>query len=811
MTDFDDLVRLATADIRLAVDVTARPRVATPGVAQATTTFRFTDARALYSEPTDVPASASWTATLLGGWQVTRSTVDDRDFGTTDRSSGSTGAADRGIISVDNNHYDVDWPAYIFETVTVRAGGARLPSGGRYPFSAFQTIWTGVVERAEPGDGGILSFRVASSAASNLRPFVDEVFLGFGGSVEIAPADSLVSAATPGITVPPFYFRWVGVMDALPGTEGCLLRRGTEWGATVDPDGTLNLLELGTRLPTGFVFQIGVPASVVVAVGAESTDVYAAARGDSLASVLSRTVAPSFADGTLTFGRIAGNGWDHQMWEAALWSGALSEEEVLGIGWAPVVDPVSDAGLVEAWKAEERTGTDVLGSKQAIDLSFSGSPVWAGTLEGDDPESFDGELVGVAKPDGFGTVYNAAPPLVDTQGNAWQVGRAGSVVDLLQLRDHGVPMAPDETLVTKESGEISYVATSLTFVLDGASRLSFHRYVAGQQIDVSSAGSYDGTYTIAAVSPDGRRLTITIGGGLTTGDLPSGSTVESTTPDYSYDLAASSVTPVAGPEGLALTCDAQMRNATMLASDVVSLALDVAVSGSFAVDPEVGIYLPTGDQRSRLEIARRAAKSALGWLAETRGGSWSIGSFDRPAGSALGAVIGSSQQAVDGIDGLGAAVARIERIDLVQTRIPNAAISIGYDQTQTLQDAGSLAGAVTGSRRRRWSTEYRWERFDDRVVRARWSTSTEIRIGTAITGRKWAASMLEVARRLFGEERRFYRIVVAGASPLLFELGDTILLEHPDPNLGLVGGVLAVVLEIVEDLGKDQWTVEAYT
>jgi hypothetical protein len=793
-SQFERLVQDSSAELYLSADL--YPRDPSTGSVRR---FLATDAPRLHTLPTDDPP-VQHLARIFGGWSIARRLTEQGRF------IGASSVA-VGNLSFDNLDglltfwQDLDWSDAV---VMLRLGG-RLTADGRgpYPWKQFYLWWTGTAEELEPGPDSSLVLRLAGRAKSLQSAYDLEPYRGFGGAVELVSPTGLISGGI-GVDLAlgtACTIEWFGVIDALPAGVAPLLHRGT-FGLQVDLFGRLiGSTTLGSSFVTSYTVPVGEPIVIACSIDGANHNVrlMAGSNSTTLQVVGEGFVAAIFDAGT--FNAItAGNGAGLTVWEARIWRGASSLEEVAARAGAPITDALNRDTLAEAWKFDDAEGILARGEKGAIDLDLSGSANWVSSLDGDDPEAFPGGSIGTYRTRGFGLCRSIQPVLVDTPRANYSFGQPGAG-DVQRAYLNGAPMVPEQTL---GPGVCTFDATEQSITLPAgvsAAHLIPGQVFperAGQHIDVSGTSLNDGTFTIAqnGISADGRTIKTVD----TIKAEVSSATIISTPADvqYSYDLVRSIVTPTSVPAGN-LTVDAILwRSAagTAKASEVFAFILGQQVDTSDLIwDPEIGLFLEAGSPRST--ALDKIAASAFAWWIEDGRNGYRFGTWRLPKGDPKTRIDAS----------------RIDTIVPVPTIAPYRRIKCAYDRTVSQLDSGSIAGSVPASERERMSKPWG---VAQRMAPTRTLDAFRLAVDREEPFETWLASAgdaerwLDLATPFFLEKRYWYEVRVSGIGILDGELWDEVWLQHPDPTCRLADGATALILSAQRDAATDQVVLEAF-
>jgi hypothetical protein len=832
MSTFSDLASQPRARIVVAVDLQAADR-ATGELSK----YRLTDAARLITLTTDDPPNEAYRAVLTTGARTSRAMTDGPTF---------TGPAppNRATFSVHNggdrplgNWRDKRWTG---QPVTVRAGGVRTATGAPYPFSEFETYFTGTIRQEPTGAAGqIVNFEcVGATAVDSSLPVVEESYRALGGAVRLYPPDGLLRKLSASIAAP-LTWELLGRVDALPNTDGALFRFGANFELRILTDGKLSLRTTGSVFTdTDLTVTAGQELYAAATLGADlqTVNVYAGSSSLNIRQVASTTVPTvSLAPSDIRFGRVGAvdplEVFDVTVYESRLWSSVLTLEELITGADAPT--EVSAPNLVELWKFEEGTGSVAFGSLGVHDLDLFTGADFASSLEGDDPAR-GGSILGKTKPRTWGA--SAAVPLawVDSQTNQAQWSITPST-DVRFLDLDGGHMLPNLAFETANDGDLSWDDAGPTggaVVLLPGLGYDFRRFVPGQgdpvilgQLvdvlpNVGGGGDYsEQPYRVAAVSVDGLRVDLVdiLGDplvGLPSASFLAGSTFQSAETEsiFEVDYARSVVTLTRSPGGQLTIDPISEGGELLLASTAFASVAGASVDTSRqAVDPVVGFTVAPGEDVTKGQLLDALAASCFGWRSENRQGGHVLGTYQVPAGPAVAALIGSKPLELEGRStSLPAVVGTVVNISEQSSVPPYWQVRVGYDKTwQTLERP---VGVLSDVDRQRRTTTWREVRRTFPAVRSVPGTDAMAEpLPTFIVGRDEAVAVTDqVAAPILSSERRWLELEVVGLPALFLELGDEVLVEHPDPDFGLADPVFAVVWSIDEDTASNVTTVGVY-
>ncbi len=859
MSDFDDLEALSFEQIYITVDVLPLDRVTRLPVPDF-----ITSGPRLFTEAGDTPASTGYKSVMMSGWKTTRRLTSPGKFlGPSTFNLASLVLSNRppekGLPGPLDPWLTQDWND---RPITVRAGGRVTAAGLPYPFSSYETIWDGVTDDLIPRADGSLELILVGRAKALSKPVVEELYRGFGGAARTPTgasalflpfftpsspqSDAFDAFQTTGVTA-----EFFGVITSLPptGELASLGRHSAEWGTDVDEDGAIQFFHPGGEIIFPFIVTPGAPlvASVSVAPvsGGYSITLLAGRDGRDIKSFDGGTIPTlGFNDsGTWVYVR-HGGGAPMDIWEARLWSGPRTADEIINAADSPIVDAAAEPDLVEVWKFGDGSGALARGEKGFDDLGMINELIFASSLEGDDPVQFPGGPIGQEKPRVLGPAFNVLLANVDSQGLVYQWSLRDSA-DLLRVKSQGGPLFPDETVTTAGVGEVTWddVLKVLTIVSGGH---TFKRFVpgqpdpfqvTGQRVTISNDATYAGAYRvdeqvvtagvfISGISADGLKMSLLddatgLPPSLPTGDLASGAEIRTTDSDrqFTYDLATSTVRTTLLTGDLTADVTGELIGSKLSKlSEVFEILIGEAPDVSeLLFDPPLGIAFAKGAKVSVKSVLDQIAFSGVASWVEGRAGGFRLATFAVPGTGTPKATIAGSPLAELGDEFTAPIIGRIRSIKPIPTKIPAWRLSTGYDRTWHVQNADSLIGALTPAARARLSEPYR---FAIRTVAA--VRGTAANPGTYPTSDPLAPFLtylltlqdaeqyLDLAVPLYTVKPRWYACEVAGLALFALEPGDLIWLQWPDTTFGIVTPVRARILALTEDTTRDTVTLEAF-
>lgn len=811
VADFRALTRLPTAVVYAAAILNPRD----PDTGQERS-FYVTSAPRLHTGSEDKPPNSQFLARALAGWTFSRRAAASGEL--LGRSSVSVG----GLAIDDSDGLLSDWRGLDWSGAKcdLRLGGRTRASGGAYPWSSYRPVFPSVVIGIEPRDGGGWDVRLRGLRRQLASPVVEERYRGFGGALRI-PDNSWATpfwadtapTGVPTLPVPgPLSVSFVGVIESLPASYGSLFRLGTALGLRVSSTGALRFHVGAGAVNAPDLLPEGSPIAVVATLAADGkTAKLMVGTSDQDLEVVAEGVFPvAFTGAGLPYlGQHDEAGalteMDLSAWEVVLYNTELSLEDAIEAVAKPVSDPLNDSTVVEAWKFEEGTGASALGSKGLVNLSMLGSCSFAASLEGDDPDSFDGGPIGKTKPDCWGPCNNVLLTWVDSQRGVLQWSR-GPSADLKAVRVDGARMVPDETITAAANGDFLFDAATRSINLSPG--YSAHRFVpgqaspavTGQRIEVKGSEFSDGTYTIraAGVSKNGRVIRVaeeiasgSCGGGCTIATLPADV-------QFTYDLATSTITTPQPPEG-AVTADVAGRvfaSGKCLVSEWVKDRLDADVdTADFEWDPEVGIWIPPGSSPNQDVILDQVVASAFAWLIETREGSYRLVTVRLPSGTPVKRFTATSTMT----------------LREVATLTPWSQISATHSKTWHEQK-GDLAGSVPPALRDLYSQPWRILPKTVAGVAKKYPLAIPRPdpFETYLTREKDARRFLKLAAPVVASKRRWLECVVAGFGISTLDANDVVSVQDSDPILDLQEPTLARILSVSEGTDQPSTSLEIF-
>lgn len=843
LSDFKALANLPFAEVYMAVEMEGRD----PATEQQVP-FYLTNAGRLFTEPGDTPPNEPFRSVIVKGWRTERRLTREATF--TGPSEINYGELVVAFHVADGSPSPfVDWLDLDFnnQPVTIKVGGRIKADGTPYGYADFQPHFVGVIDDVVPGDG-ILTIRLAGRTILCQQPVVEDFYRAFGGALlveaktsgDVATAADHASFDTSGAIT----LEWFGIVRAVNSSQSSLFQKGegtdVAYRLGVSASGQLRV-QVGAGTNVRDISEYSPPVDtyqhIAASIDADGTvTVHVGTRGENLATV-GTAVLPSASGSSPVSGAFYVGQYtttstqkaDVEAWEIRVWSGVRTLEQLRETADAPLVAPKDNPAIVSCWKFGDGDGDEARSEvSPSQDLVLTGC-AFTSSLEGDDPEQFGGDLLGQTKPRTYGPAFNVPLTSVDQQRHDAQWSDQAST-DILRLKVNGAPMVPDETLTSASLGDFSFDSTTNEVVIDAGAGLSFHRfiqgqadpYVPGQTIEISNSTSWDGLYRIAtkktndAISADGLRMQIVSEfdkglSGLSSGDMPAGTVIESAESEvqYSYDLATSTVRTAQTPPG-PLTADVVgLLGAASTVSDIFAAVVGEAITNDLTFDPVVSVHVATGERLKTCELLDVLARSALGYWIEQRGGGYRLGNFTEPSGTPAAHLVGSRIHAVAAAEVFDI-VGSIVSISPLRAVVPSWQNRAAYDRSWFVHDG--VAGSVPEAMRQRLTGPFRFSVRTYPAVRERWPTSQPLGdLETLIVYREDAEELLTLAKPLFSERVRWFRVTVAGLGMLAIDLGDVVFLEHPDTTYGLTGGVLATVVSMVEDTSSDLIELEVYT
>lgn len=828
-SSFEKLAALPFSDLFLAVIITGKHP--TTGV---TTDFYLTSAPSLFTSATDTPANTQFRNVILKGWSTSRSVSSGGKF--LGPSTFNTGNLE--IYNQDDAFTDwlaLDWND---QPIKLLVGARNNADGTPYSFSDFQDLFVGVVEDVVPKGDNTFEIVVVGRSKVLDDPLVTEFYRGFGGGARTEAAYNLNTPTNAAFVLPGAgTVEWIGRVVTLPAIEANLVRSAPTngWGIVVDAKGLVSVLhDGGTRASTTYTTKAGDPLYVAqvfsTAKDGHLMEVWAGRDGRDVEKVLSKTVngLSVGASDVVRVGKIGGNGTTLDIWEIRLWDYARSQDEILAFVDSPLTSASTASGLVEAWKFGDGTGNVALGEKGVADFTYDDTLTWISSLEGDDPEQFDGALLGVSKPEGYGAPRNVLAVPVDDQRHDYHWSRNPSD-DLSRVHVRGAPLVPDEVQTSTTGGQIRTTADD-KIVLQAP--LTGKRYIPGQvdpaingqRIEIASSGTAaDGIYRIAdnGVSADGLVISVVSknydgAAGLTDLSLGAGTILRS--PDgehqFSYDLTTSTVRMPTAPDGdvtIDPTCILPPSGSATV-SDLFELLVGETVDKTrLTWNPEIAFFVPAGGSLSLRSYLDKIMWSCFGWWVETRSGGYRIGNHSLPTGSPKATVVGSSLATIDAAN-IASVTARVQSLTPIRTKIPAWQLRVGYGQTWHVHQQGSLVGSVPPVRREVLTSPFRWAPRVYSSVKKRYPTSVpEEPIDTYLTTKADGEKYMTVAGPLLTTKRGWFDVDAVGLGFATVDLYDEVFIQHPDPTKGIVGGSLGRILEMDENLQSEIVSMEVFT
>jgi hypothetical protein len=783
-------------------------------VAGVATTWRIASAAGVYTEPDENPANAVFDDSLLQGWRTERRVSESGVL------VGGKSDYNRGELYLDNSDgrytamLDADFSQGSAE---LRLGGRLTLDGFRFPYAEFIPALIGDVESVTPQPDAVLKLTLAGTAAGLDDALVQATYQGFGSCLSFDGSgdwvdfgDILDKGATDSFEVE-IRFRSESV-----GTEKYLVSDRTSGAVSAGWRAFFNSLNQLLCSVSDGVAQVAITVDglpyldgswhrLSVSVDREAQTLRLLVDGVELAESSIAAIG-SLSNAITTRVGSRGDGassWNGDLDDFRMWSAPQDDDDRLDRADRPLT-PTEAADCDLYAKFNEGIGTDVFDdSGNGNDGAITGA-TWAPTYEGDDPEQFEGSLMGAPKGRSYGEPKNVSLANTDSQRHLHQWDE-GESEDIYRLYESRVPLFPDET-ITAGAGELVFSAAAQTITLGGS--LSAHRFVPGQTdpvrtgmtFDVTGTGSNNGKYTVAAdgISADGK--TITTVEALV--DETTAGTLRTASSDrhYTYDLVRSVVDLPSAPAGQ-LTADVAARlgaGGTLRASELFEMVAGEAPDISdLEVDPVVSFNSPPGASTppTPRDVMDGAARSAMAAWWELRGGGYKMATWRLPSGDPVQRFPSAD---VDSVAGL-------------EVSVPSWRLTVAWSPNWTEQDPGSLPGSVTPADRDFAAAAFR---FIPRTLipvgsRSRLSKPLEP-ILTWCADRSEVEQLMAIAKALYTGQRRWWEIGLTGVAPLTLDLWDVIYVTYDEPGSGLESGRLVRVVRLVEETGSDLVLAEVF-
>lgn len=802
---------------------------------------RITTAPYLFTGAADTPSNALFKSVAMTGWRTKRRVSSRGSF--TGRSDFSTGEL---VLDATRGDLD-DWDSLIWDNrpVTIHMGGRRKKDGSPFLWTDYETVFVGLTRRAEPGRDRQIEIEIAGRKVLLADPVEQQVYRAFGGAVDLPDGAKIQAATEPSALDFPAPIAWefIGRVVALPAVQATFGRRATGWGLAFDPAGLVSFITSSGTTATTYSVLVGVIylGASVAADGVTAT-LYGGIDGNDVDEVWTGTLLDAidnnFDAGLFKVGPYLSAYGHLEPWEFRIWKKELTLDDVLLRVDGPISTPNQLDDLAEVFKLGEQVGTVSLGEKTGISLNLQNGATFTSSLTGDDPEQFDGSILGQTVQDAAGPVFNAPLVPVDTGLRHFLAGRR-AWTDFRRVKVRGAPLIPDEQQLAVGVGDISFKDGD-TIVLSAG--LTGHRFIPGQaeperqgqRLDVvDSGGAWDATYNVAVdgVSADGLEVQVIdeITGSspaFDTGDGAAGTKVQ--TPGFgapggdgmfSYDLTRSLFTTVFAPDGVPTIDGAgPLGLATVSAhvADIFSRVPDLSVtvdSSALTFDPVIGYMILKGAAPTYADLLDAIMRSCFGWWIEDRSGNFRIGTWTLPTGTPKAMILGSNRHELPDSTPSASLIGRIKTPpEAVHTVDPTWRITVGYRRNWYQQDAGGLAGSLTPGDREALSKTWKIAPWTDGRNRRQFRTRAPLpQIDTYLADeRADAETLITLALPFAAEKRRQFDVQVQGLGLMSLDVNDVVLLEHPSPEKKLVGGKLAGVLAIEEDSRSDTIDLELF-
>lgn len=823
MSVFDDLARQSGAEIVVAIDL----RSADPETGEFTY-YRLTDASNLHTLPEDDPPNTTYRAMIAkGGVRTKRALTAQPEF---------TGKMppNRAWFSVYNGTGALgNWrqQSWVGQPVTIRAGGEVTATGEPYPFSEFVPYFTGTLRGKPTAESGqVVRFEaVGATTPSSEQPVVVDTYRALNGALWLAPPDGIAISTADITLTAPLTWESIGRVDALPTTDGGLFRHRFNFGLAVLPNGKL-VFQYGVASLHATTFTVAPGADLYAAATLEgdsqTVKVYAGTSVFDIAEVLSVSVPTiDLTLDNLIFGRIGGpdltETFDATIYESRIWSTVKTLPELASAAGEPIDAGAAD--LVEVFRFGEGTGSVTFGSLGTFALTVGTGADFASSIEGDDPAR-GGSLLGQTKPRAWGAPFRLPLAWVDSQTNQaqWSYGPPSS--DMVNLYLNGGKMLPDVGFETENDGDISWDNTGPTggaLILLPGLGFDFRHFVPGQDDPVVLGQLIElvpgldtppelslRDYRIAEKSADNLRVELVDVDGNPLVGLPAPTPLlaetivvsAETESIFTWDLNNSTVALARSPGG-ELTVDAICEGgADLTASEGFEIVADAPVTNQLVVDPVVGFAVAPGEDVKVGDLLDEIAASCFGYRAEDRDGGHVLGSYAPPSGNPVAALIGSTPAELEsrGVT-LPAIVGKIQAINERHAIPPVWQVRVGHDKTWKLTEGA--AGVVNNTDRQRLTTTWREVKRTFAEIRKVPGTDPMPEpLATYIVGRADAEAVADqLAVPVLTAKRRWPALTVEGIPTLALNLGDEVLVEHPDEDFGLTDPVPAVVWSLEED------------
>lgn len=793
-TPFENLAKLPFSDVRIAFVFHPED----PATESARDLY-FSNSASFSTTPTELPAGVVFRDCLLPGWNLRRS-VGER--GTL--LSGTQ--IDVAAVKIHDPEgewtdlVDLHWNDRPFE---VYAGGLIKADGGRFSFADWEQIASGYTLDAQIVGDNAIEVTMAARRSTIDDLVSEDVYRGFGGAAYIPAGKKTGMADNAAFSSQNLSIEFFGRLLSVPAVGGSFIRRASDYGLNVNSSGqaTVRYNSTSTWTTTGYTIPLLTPIHIALTlVGSGPATLYGGAIG-SIEQVASTTLGGALGTtgGDLRSGVLINgvDGAEIEVWEIRIWNTIRTEEEIKDLGRSPLPTPLDQTGLVECWKYGQVVDSTVAGEKALSLLTFlDGEVTWIGVKDGDDPDQFTGSPIGRRKPRIFGKVSNVE--LINTSTPHRQHQIAGhALTDVLRIYAGGLPMFPDETIESTETGDIVFFDEKYVQL---TAPLSAHRFVPGQgspaiagmRFEVTGSSSNDGEYEVGVdgISADGLLITTTGTSAFVDESAHGGTTLRTLVGDrqYTFDLETATIEFVDVPTSQITADVIGWTNAgSATASEVATELLGETVNtDALTWDPQIGIYCK-GDEKKK-EILDAVAASAFAYWIETRTGAYTMGNYR------LAATTDTIRAWID--------EARMTRFAPMRTIQPYKSIKVGYDRVWVKQD--SVQGGVTQARRQRLVNDYRYTtpKLASEAVRLKYPRGADRdAFLTLLLTREDADHFAALASPLYCEERRWTDLAIAGSELLAVDLMNTIYVVHANPHYRLTSGALAVVLSVKEDSG----------
>jgi hypothetical protein len=690
----------------------------------------------------------------------------------------------------------------------------------------------------------IFTFRAPTSGRTTIE---GEVYQGFGRAAIFATDGRISSATDAALSSVEFVATTRGHVIALPiGTDAAIMRKATDWGIVISPQGALGILNSAGATVYSDDGLIGPREDLFAALilrdngGNDRMELHCACKRQppELVASLDLVGQLSQSPGGLIFGPLAANFWEWEQWEANFYAGAKIFEEAT----RPHDTPAEASEWLWTWRFESEVSGQYLAEQGGLALDIDMGITQGHTLEGDDPTRYSGSgVIGKTKPDGFGALTSVPVVAVSPVDGIVSWARRGVTEKFRRMDHEGGDRIVVELVATATAGgqiEVDDVAGEvlvddtiaplpLDILIPTQTEEGVRKFVRGQRVELLSAGSPNdaqewyvgpdgaeligGIWHVPIVDRDGNPFT------LTAEVLPAAASFGSVPGLFrvSVDLERSAATFVSAqgiPSNGTITVDVDLRDSAPTLSDVIGhledgRPVDTSLMPS---DPVVEVFWESASELpQRDKVRQELLGPLLAWQrdaaepvdpdAEPLVYSVELGVFERPSaalarsgGDPVAALVG--QNPFEVLDEGAPIVLRIAERGLKakSTRPADHEFVVGYAPAWEVIPVDAASTRSDPARSSLVSAPFRSVTRSvapPEGVQARTSPA----LNTLLANRADAVEVAERARDLYGADLEPYDAKAFGGGAALLRAGSVILIQHPDAQYGMVAPRLAYI------------------